>query len=233
MDRAAITAGMPVRSSDGIFVGKVLGGSADGLIVERGTLMPKDYCIALSDVREVKGSTVELAIAACDVRGCWLGDAPPLEVGPEPPSVDLALGAEGSSGTSESLRVPLAEEELIPEKRLHEIGRVRIRKEVRTEHRTITVPVRREVVTVERLAPGEPPSARDEEGFETTILVVPIVEEQVEVRKRPVVREEVHVRKSIVEERRIVSADVRREEAHIDEDGSESARSPSDGPADA
>jgi uncharacterized protein (TIGR02271 family) len=230
MDGVAIRTGMPVRSSDGTFVGKVLSCSGDRIIVERGTLMPKDYSIALSDVRGVNGSTVELAIPSSELRQCWLEDGPDLEVGPEPPPVDLPAAVGGSSQTSELLRLPLAEEELIPEKRLHEVGRVRIRKEVRTEHRTFTVPVRREVVHVERVAPGAAPTMTDAEAFETTVLVVPILEEEIEVRKRPVVREEVRVRKSTIEEPRTVSADVRREQAHADDSVAPFARSSSDEP---
>src|SRR5919109_5648859 len=214
VNASAIAAGTPVRSSDGIFVGNVLTRAADRLIIERGVLAPKDYCIALSDVRAVNRSAVELAIPACELRRCWFEDGPSLDVGPEPPSVDLPAGVDDA----ESLRLPLAEEELVPEKRLHEVGRLRIRKEVRTEERTIVVPVRREIVRVERVPAGAPPTVADEGAFESTILVVPILEEEIEVRKRPVVREELHVRKSTAEERRTLSEEVRREEAHVDDE---------------
>ncbi|MGZ3353251.1 MAG: DUF2382 domain-containing protein, partial [Isosphaeraceae bacterium] len=53
----------------------------------------------------------------------------------------------------EAARLQLREEQLHVRKHLMAAGEVRVRKEVRTEHRTIEVPVSREEIVIERLAP--------------------------------------------------------------------------------
>ncbi|MBA4116780.1 MAG: DUF2382 domain-containing protein [Rubrobacter sp.] len=48
-------------------------------------------------------------------------------------------------------------------------------------------------------------------------IVVPVVEEEVIVDKRPVVKEEIRVRKDVVQDEEIVEADVRKEEVDIED----------------
>lgn len=55
--------------------------------------------------------------------------------------------------------------------------------------------------------------------FQEEKVVVPVMEEEVEITKRPMIREEVRVRKTPYEEQRTASAEVRREEAHVEERG--------------
>ena len=47
-------------------------------------------------------------------------------------------------------------------------------------------------------------------------IVVPVVEEEVVVEKRPVVREEIRIRKEVLEEAEVVEEDLRREEVHVE-----------------
>ena len=47
--------------------------------------------------------------------------------------------------------------------------------------------------------------------------MVPVVEEEIVVEKRPVVKEEIRIRKRVVEEAEVVEEDVRREEVEIDD----------------
>ncbi len=102
-------------------------------------------------------------------------------LGSAPRTGGLGLGA----GTEEELRVPLAEEELVAEKRTRQAGEVRIRKDVVTERREIPVEVTREEVHVER-TPVEGGEARGGEArFEGGTISVPVHEEEVEIRKRP------------------------------------------------
>ena len=53
--------------------------------------------------------------------------------------------------------------------------------------------------------------------MENDEIVVPIIEEEVVVEKRPVIKEEIRIRKDIVEEEEVVEADVRKEEIDIDD----------------
>ncbi len=122
----------------------------------------------------------------------------------------------------EELRVRRSEEELKVGTREREAGAVRVRKRVRTDHERIVVPRKRVEVTVERVpvegqaisaegGPSEPEIREDE-------IVVPVIEEEVVVEKRPVVREEIRIRKEVVEDTEIVEEDVRREEVEVDDE---------------
>ena len=61
----------------------------------------------------------------------------------------------------------------------------------------------------------------DKEGTGAEIgedeFVVPFLEEEVVVEKRPVVKEEIRLRKEVVEEEEVVERDVRKEEIEIDD----------------
>jgi uncharacterized protein (TIGR02271 family) len=92
---------------------------------------------------------------------------------------------------------------------------MRVRKRVRTERERVLVPKRREEVSVERV-PVERREASDTEIGEDE-FVVPFLEEEIVVEKRPVVKEEIRVRKEVVEDEEVVERDVRKEEIEIDD----------------
>ncbi|HUG48297.1 MAG TPA: YsnF/AvaK domain-containing protein [Candidatus Limnocylindria bacterium] len=117
------------------------------------------------------------------------------------------------------------EEELEAEKVSRQAGEVSIGKHVVEENRTIEVPVRREEVHIERHPVGASADAsqsvdadlRSGDAFTEERISVPLMEEDVEVRKvaRPV--EEVEITKTQTEETRHVDDSVRREEFDIDD----------------
>ena len=121
----------------------------------------------------------------------------------------------------EDLRVRRSEEELRVETREREAGEMRVRKRVRTERERLTVPKKRVEVSVERVpVEGEEAAAAPEIGEEE--IVVPMVEEEIVVEKRPVVKEEIRIRKQVVEDTEVVEEDVRKEEVEVvDETGSD------------
>jgi len=142
----------------------------------------------------------------------------------EPPEMISAEQAPRLSGEDEDdVRVRRSEEELRVETREREAGEMRVRKRVRTERESLTVPKKRVEVRVERVpvegaATGEESAAAPEIGEEE--IVVPVVEEEIVVEKRPVVKEEIRIRKQVVEDVEVVEEDVRREEVEIvDETG--------------
>jgi uncharacterized protein (TIGR02271 family) len=49
-------------------------------------------------------------------------------------------------------------------------------------------------------------------------VVVPVIEEEVVVEKRPVAKEEVRIRKDVVSDTETVEEDVRREEVEVEDD---------------
>ena len=123
---------------------------------------------------------------------------------------------EGDDGVAE---VVVSEEQLEVDKQSRPHERVRLRKEVVTEQVTITVPVRREVLRVERI-PIEPGSLAHAEGptafaaGETQELI--LMEEQAVVDKRVVPRERVRLAKEIVTDEQHITESVRREEVDVD-----------------
>jgi uncharacterized protein (TIGR02271 family) len=128
---------------------------------------------------------------------------------------DLDVALRGNGGEEEELRVQRLEEELRAGTREREAGRVNVRKRVRTERERVRVPVRREQVRVERV-PVERREVSEVEIGEDE-FVVPFMEEEVVVEKRPVVKEEIRLRKEIVEDEEVVERDVRKEEIDIDD----------------
>ena len=135
--------------------------------------------------------------------------------------------AEGVSTGEGEFRMQRAEEELRVGTRKREVGAVIVRKRVVTEYEQIEVPKKRVEVTVERVpregdpGEGEAPSVERQSSaipeFEEDEIVVPAVEEEVVVEKRPVVKEEIRIRKDVVEDTEIVEEEVRREEVEVDD----------------
>lgn len=142
-----------------------------------------------------------------------------------------APAVEGAS--DEVRRIPLHSEAVHTDITLREIGSVRIHKRVRTEMRQLSVPVRVEEVTIERLERGQapdggvsPPSApiRPEatlpsEPFVEGTFRMQLCEEEVEVVLRPVVREIVVISKRTLEERSSHEVTLRHEHASVEATG--------------
>ena len=114
----------------------------------------------------------------------------------------------------DELRVQRSEEKLRAGVREREAGQVSVRKRVRTERERISVPKRREEVSVERVAVNREADVSEIGEGEVSI---PVVEEEVVVEKRPMVKEEIRVKKDVVQEEEVVEADVRKEEIDIDD----------------
>jgi len=125
--------------------------------------------------------------------------------------------ADTATATDGGKTVEVREEEMTPHKQTVRKGSVRVRKEVKTENRTIEVPVEREEVVVERRpvrrGSNRTPAAESEE------IRIPVKEEEVFVEKRPVVKEEVRVSKRKVQGTQRVSGTVRKEEVHVEPEG--------------
>jgi len=149
-----------------------------------------------------------------------------------------SAGTTGAAATGATARtaeagqtMQLHEEELHARKQQVEAGEVHVRKEVKTEHKTIDVPVKREEVVVERhpVAGGTASSADIRPGEE---IRVPVMEEQVRVEKTPVVKEEVRVGKRQVQETEQVGGPVRKEEVRVERKGDVDVQGNVAGPAD-
>jgi uncharacterized protein (TIGR02271 family) len=201
--------GMRVRSSDGANLGKIIGIEPGSFVVEKGFFFPKDYTVPRSLVADVRDDEVWLSASRADLEREQAYEEPAGEHGGHAHE----RGAEGYRKGEQ--RMTLSEEELEARKRVREAGEVTVRKEVKTEHRQIDVPVTKEEVHVERVPASGEARARGGE-FEEETLRVPVREEEVEVTKKPRVREEVRVSKTARQEERRAEGEVRREEADVE-----------------
>jgi len=111
--------------------------------------------------------------------------------------------------------VQLREEQLRVTKTPVDTGDVKVRKEVHTDHKTVTVPVEREEIVIEH-RPARGHATGDVKAEE---IRIPTREEKVHVSKETVVKEEVHIGKKKVHDTETVSDDVRREELVVETKG--------------
>ncbi len=115
----------------------------------------------------------------------------------------------------------LYEERLVANKERFRAGAVSIGKRVETESATVSVPVERERVVIERTTPTDgtvvTPGETSFAGGE--VARVEVYEETADIKKQAFVREEVSVRKEV--EKDVVSAKetIRREELEVETDG--------------
>jgi uncharacterized protein (TIGR02271 family) len=221
-----IREGMAVYSSDGEKLGKVLTCDNSTFIIEKGFFFPKDYVARYGDIARVDGEDVHLSLTksafssdghmedVTEHREGWTGAGGFQGARTDARATERRdVGVQASS--REDVRVPVVEEELDVVKRQKSAGEVRLRKETITETKHIEVPVMREEVRVERVPVSDGRAATDA-AFDGKTVSMPVTEEEIEIRKRPVVKEEVRLRKERHVEQRAASADVRKEQVHVD-----------------
>jgi uncharacterized protein (TIGR02271 family) len=229
--RSRINAGMSVRSAEGERLGKVVNCEASGFMVEKGFLFPKDTMVPYERVVKIEDGDIYVSLTRAE-----LGDAGRLataattagaavmktqEVKVEETTKGAGptrLAAIEPFGKAGEICVPLVEEEIVTGKRVEQVGAVRVRKEVITEEKQVTVPVMREVVRVERVSVKHDVRPEDR-PFEEVSYEIPIREEHVTIDKHAVVHEELHVGKEIQQAEEIASASLRRERADVQTTG--------------
>jgi uncharacterized protein (TIGR02271 family) len=264
-ERSQLREGMTVYSSDAQRLGKVVQCSPATFVIEKGFFFKKDYLARYEDISRISQDEAWLRVNARDIveggavasQDAYVGqdayagqdasarlDADAELGGRAAPAEDTlrtgmppvqSLRETVASGENQEARIPLAEEELVAEKKVRQAGEVRVRKEVVEEQKQVSVPVMREEVVVERTAADRTPASGDAPIFQEAEVAIPVMEEEVEVRKRPVVREEVRVGKEVHQEQRTASATVRREDVDVERDvdrdpAARIARKPDDDP---
>jgi uncharacterized protein (TIGR02271 family) len=220
MNRRDVREGMIVRAMDGEKLGKVISCQDSEFIIEKGFFFPKDYVARYEDAESRDGELL-LRQSAAELRELGESGVRASAAAPQPGGSRIPAGTAGSripAGAKEEVKVPLVEEELAAEKRTKETGQVRVRKDVTTEQKEVTVPVTKEEVRVERVPAGGEARPGDT-SFQKGTVTVPVREEEVEVRKRPIVREEVRVSKTPEQVERRAGAEVRKESADIEKEG--------------
>jgi uncharacterized protein (TIGR02271 family) len=135
-----------------------------------------------------------------DVQGSSAGNAP----------------AAPDKGARDSDTLRLWEEAVSFDRERVETGRVRVRTVTREHEEMVEVPLTQEHVEVERVPIGREIEAMPATRQEGDILIVPVVEEIIETRRKLVLKEEVHLKlvRSTVQHRESVI--LRRQEAVIE-----------------
>ncbi|CAN5129248.1 hypothetical protein BH20ACI1_BH20ACI1_18160 [soil metagenome] len=111
------------------------------------------------------------------------------------------LDVEGNQAETrlEGSVIPIIEERAVIGKKIVETGKVRISKRVSEHEKIIDEPLLHEEVSVERVAVNQfvdtPPEIRQDGDT----MIIPVVEEQLVLKKRLFLVEEIHVRKQVVE----------------------------------
>lgn len=117
---------------------------------------------------------------------------------------------------TDTLRVPVHEEELTATTRPVERGQVRVDKQVVEEDRAIDVPINEERVTITRRAVDREAGV-DDLAFQEDTIEIPLRSEEVDVQKRNRVVEEIDIAKDTVQRTERVADTVRRERVNVDE----------------
>ena len=127
-------------------------------------------------------------------------------------------GVDTSRSTETEAAVTLAEERLQVGKESVESGRVRLRKYVTTETQTVSVPVSKEKLVIERV-PAEGTTTGGISDVGEQVEEITLREERAVVGKETVAVEEVRVGKEVITESEQVSGEVRKEHADLDVEG--------------
>lgn len=245
--RSQVMEGMTVRSIDGEKLGRVFSLGDDAFHIEKGLFFPKDYLVRYADISDIRdgeiilmhGRESLLRLSGEDKYGTTAGLGTGATAGLGTGAATTGLRADASASTAgtwegrgtDEVAIPVHKEELDVTKREVQAGEVRIHKDVVEEVKTVSVPVRRERVSVERrdINPDRPAMNA---SFQEETVVVPLRAEEVDVHKRAVLDEEVVIRKDAIEEERQVSESVRHEEVDIRTSGEDETRSLNLGPDD-
>lgn len=232
----AVTEGTVVRCKDGEKLGKISTMNSDSFVVQKGLFFPKDFIFRYDDILTFADGELTVNAYKDDLTEWRAQDYPGwshvndinegrLSAIPRPEYQDQYRGWSNDAAVSDTVRMPVVEEELETQKTIRQAGEVRLHKIVHTELKHFTVPVMKEEVMVDRVPASDTSGGLSaDDAFKEKTIAVPIMEEEVTVTKRPVVKEEIRVQKSRTEEQHEVSEEVRKEDVKIDQDVSDKRR---------
>ncbi|NFE82348.1 YsnF/AvaK domain-containing protein [Clostridium sporogenes] len=115
------------------------------------------------------------------------------------------------------IKMQLREEQMKISKNKIKTGEVSIHKEVLTEEKNITVPVKREELVIENTVCD--PQFHDKSEGHTETIRIPIKEERIDIKKKPVDLEDVSVSKDQYEEIKHITETLKKEVPHISING--------------
>ena len=211
--------GTPVFDAGGEKVGTVSEHNVQGgyLVVHKGWLFPKDVYVPLNIIQSNNADGVYLSMYKDDLKNQnW--DNPPIGdsdvVGTT--ATTYTQTAQANVADTEDVRVPVMEEELVVGKQEQEIGRVHLHKDVVAEQETITAPVTREQISVERVPVQSDATAVGADAFTEQDIDIPVMGEELVASKRAVVTEEVRLHKQEITVQEQVTDTVRKERVIVE-----------------
>lgn len=124
------------------------------------------------------------------------------------------------------LLIPVVQEELDIGKRVVDTGIVRVRTVTQAHREIVEMPLDREDVVVERIAIGRAVDAPVEAREEGDVLIVPVHEEVIVVKRQLVLKEELHIRRRVATVNSSQSVEVRRQDVVIEREPAAGNHSP-------
>jgi len=130
-------------------------------------------------------------------------------------------------GNDVAITIPLGSEEVELSKRAVQQAVVRIQTKVREEERIIETRLLKDEVTVERVEMNRPIENPMEPRYEGEVLVIPVIEEVLVVRKQLVLKEELRITQCSVARPHAQAVLLRHEEATVEREptGEQTAKS--------
>jgi uncharacterized protein (TIGR02271 family) len=219
---------MDAYSLDGEKLGEVERLDDDSITIEKGWFFPKDFTIRYDDVADIREDHLIVNRGRTDLDEWRTPDYTGWSETDRENQAGRMTGRESRTekmaGRSDTeATIPLREEELAAEKTRKE-DEVVLHKVVHTEMKHMEVPVEKEELVIERVPAGQAGAsdigeASSSSAFREEETRIPIMEEEVQVSKRPVVKEEVRARKQTRTEKRDVSGEVRKEDIEVERGG--------------
>lgn len=131
---------------------------------------------------------------------------------------DIETNSKNTSYNSDSdMKMQLREEQMKISKNKIQTAEVSIHKEVSTEEKNITVPVKREELVIENTVFN--PEFHDKSDGHTETIRIPIREERIDIHKEPVTLEDVSVSNNQYKEVKHITETLKKEIPHISING--------------
>lgn len=210
-----------LHDNDGDEIGNVVEVNPDFIVAQANTGFlglgePRTYFIPRSYVAREDGDDWYLSIDKDEIESMnWTNTPKDSAWGSD--WRDGKYTGDADAGYEGRTRLRRYEEDVEFDKVAREAGDVTVSKRVVEDTKTVEVPVRREEVHIERRAVSDATSQLGDDAFTDQTITVPVMAEDVEVRKvaRPV--EEIELTKTATDGTRKVDTTVRREEFDVDD----------------
>lgn len=190
------------------------------VIMQQGWLFPHDAYVPLPAIALADASGIYLRYPKSSLK-LFAWDEPPTTrladatgTDAEPLRDRLPAPPAAPVATSD-LTIPLHAEELVAATQPIEIGQAHIHKTVFTEPQTISAPIMREQLWIERVAISGKMVPLGPQTFVEQDFTVPVMGEELFATKRAVMAEEIHVRKDQIHTDQSLTDTVRRERIAI------------------